>query len=216
MIHLLWPTARPEIFKNTHKSWIDAAYDKNLIKTLVAVDTDEHKLQLHEYDVIVTYKENPGVAEATYVLTTFVKSSPGDIIILASDDFYAPHHWDQWIINQFNNYSGCLLIQDGYQQGGCVTLPIMDHDCLIKLNRVIYHPSYRHQYSDAELYDNLSQMSMLKNLRGPENPIFEHRHWANGKRQLDSVDDACNNQGYHDSINYNNRSKMSLQERLKA
>jgi len=216
MIYLLWPTARPNIFKETHKFWLKKADDPKNIKTMVAVDTKGEKKQLSDYNVIVTEKKEPGVAVATYALSKIVQAELSDIIILASDDFYPPDSWDTWVIGQFTKFKGALMIRDGYQEGGCITLPIMTYDCLLKLNRVIYHPSYRHQFSDAELWVNLRDLKLLKNLRDKRNPLFEHKHWANGKRNHDHVDALCNSNGGKDSNNYDKRLKMSVEERLKV
>ncbi len=216
MIHLLWPTARPQQFIKTHKHWLSTAQNPNNIQTTIAVDTPEEKQQLPEYNVIITNKQKPGVAYATYELTKNLTANPKDIIILASDDFYPPEHWDTWITEQLNNYDGCLLIKDGYQTGGCITLPIMTYNCLYKLNKIIYHPSYNHQYSDAELWVNLNEMGLIKNLRGPEHPLFQHKHWANGLREYDHIDHKANSCGGTDDNNFKNRCKLPLSERLKC
>jgi hypothetical protein len=112
---------------------------------MVAVDTPAERKELDGYHVIVTNKERPGVAAATYALSSVVEADPDDIIILASDDFYPPDDWDTWVVKTLKGKVACLLIRDGYQQGGCVTLPIMTHSCLLKLNRIIYHPHYHHR-----------------------------------------------------------------------
>ena len=216
MIYLLWPTARPAQFKTTHKYWYDKANTPNAIKTLVAVDTEAEKELLCDYDVIVVKKDCPGVAYVSYALSSKVIAENSDIIILASDDFFPPDKWDIWVTEQLREFDGCLLVNDGYQQGGCVTIPIMSYNCLQKLNKIIYHPSYRHQYSDAELWLNLNEMGLLRNLRGQQYPTFEHKHWANGKRELDEVDQRSNSAGWYDSTNYNNRCRMLLSERLKV
>jgi len=216
MIYLLWPTARPKMFLQAHKCWIDTASDPKNIKTMVAVDSNEEKAILSDFSVIVVDKDHPGVAYVAYELTRNIKAKNKDIIILASDDFYPPQNWDKWLNKQLSNFDGCLLIRDGYQTGGCVTLPIMTYSCLLKLNKIIYHPSYRHQYSDAELYSILADLKLVKNFRDKQYPLFEHRHWANGKRQMDSIDAKCANVGGYDHKNYKNRQRLSTQQKLKV
>lgn len=216
MIFLLWPTARPECFRRTHGFWLDRAVDRSLVRTVVAVDTVAERELLVGFDVVVTYGSEPGVAWPSYCLSSGVVGGVGDVIVLASDDFFAPVGWDVWVREQFVGFDGCLVVDDGYQYGGCVTLPIMSFGCLVRLNYVIYHPSYRHLYSDAELWDNLSELGLLRVLRGGGYPLFEHRHWANGKRGFDGVDVRVSGVGGFDSLNYERRRLLPLVERLRV
>lgn len=220
MIHLLWPTARPEKFVETHAHWVEMADSPDLIMTLVAVDTELERDKLSDCNTIVLGKERPGVARASYALSSAVNGEQGDVIILASDDFYAPLHWDSWIIKQVSEFNGCLVVRDGCQdgrtskRGRCVTIPIMTYDCLLKLNRIIYHPSYFHYYSDVELWYNLHEMQLLKNLRRARYPLFEHRHWVTGKRPRDEVDNELSKPRKRDKRNFFARRQLSLSERL--
>ena len=215
-IHLLWPTARPEVMKVTHKHWMDMARNKGNITLTVAVNTPKQKQLLDGFEVIVVGDERKGPVWPTHCLARQLKGKPKDIVILVSDDFYAPQNWDQWLRSVFKNYDGGIMVNDGYQQGGCVTIPIMTFGTLMKLNRVIYHPTYNWQFADAELYDNLMKMGRLKNMRKPKLPLFEHKHWANAKRKFDAVDKPGTAIAGRDTQNYNRRMKMPLAERLKV
>jgi len=216
MIKLLWPSARPDMMRETYKHWVAQAVRPDQITIKIAVDTEKEREQLKDFDDVEVMGEyGRGVVAATNALTQSVKTSPGDILILVSDDFFAPAEWDTWIREQFKGFHGCLLVKDGYQAGGCVTIPILDHHCFLALNRIIYHPSYFHQYSDAELWHNLKELGMIKNIRKTKgSPIFEHRHWVNAKRKADKFDNTGNSHGGADTKNYNNRMKMPLAKRL--
>ena len=213
-IHLLWPTVRPSVFKERHKDWISKAANPDRIKTLLAVNTKEQEKKLCEFDTIVIGDQNPGVAFATHKLARAVKGLPGDIIILASDDFYPPEDWDTWIHSHLNNFYGVLLVNDSVNRPGVVTIPIMDYACLTFTNRIIYHPSYCHLYSDNEYYDNLYQQNLIKILQGDDYPLFEHKHWYHGKREKDKADDVVQHFMESDRQNYENRRGLSLQEKL--
>jgi hypothetical protein len=203
--------------RKTYDHWISCSDTPDQISIKIVVDTEKERSQLEEFDdVIVLGSYDRGVVAATNALTESVKTSPGDIIILISDDFYAPENWDTWIQQQFNEFHGCLLVRDGYQTGGCVTIPIIDHHCFVALNRIIYHPSYFHQFSDAELWHNIKELKMMKNFRRTKgSPIFEHRHWVNGKRKSDKFDNNGNSHGGVDTRNFAKRMKMPLKKRLK-
>lgn len=220
MIHLLWPTARPTQFKEVHAHWIESAAKPLSISTLVAVDSEEEKQQLSDFEVVVLNRQHPGVAYASFVLGRTVNCVQNDIIVLASDDFISPVGWDVWITKHLSRFDGCLVVRDGCQdgrtnkRGRCVTIPIMTHNCLERLNRIIYHPSYMHYYSDTELWYNLHEMRLLKNFRRVRYPLFEHKHWSNGKRNRDEVDVRLGMAKKKDKANFFSRMQLPLIERL--
>ena len=214
MIHILWPTARIDVFTKTHQHWLDTASNVSKITTHVGLDADIDKTTIADEIKVVRYNgQSHGVAKVAYYMSSKLVADDSDIVILASDDMFSPINWDTWICENLTT-PGALLVNDGYQFGGCVTLPIMTFSCLKMLNRIIYHPSYSHQYSDAELYDILCEMRLLRDMRAPCHPIFEHRHWACGKRQHDSVDVAACSAGGADNDNYLRRRRMPLQCKL--
>jgi hypothetical protein len=216
--HIMWPTVRPTVMKRTCAHWIRMRTTITPLSITVAVNTKQQKEQLGEYkEVLVVGNIKKGPVHATNVLAKHVHGNPSDIVLLVSDDFFAPHGWDKFLLDQFKNFNGCLLVDDGYQYGGCVTIPIMTYNCLLKLNRIIYHPSYIWQYSDAELYFNLRGMKLLKDVRRIKGtPLFEHRHWANGKRKTDAHDKHGIVSGGKDHQTFKRRMKMSITDRIKC
>ena len=53
MITILWCTIRPTQFKNFHQKWMEKADNKENIRTIVAVNWEEHKEFLKDYPVEV-------------------------------------------------------------------------------------------------------------------------------------------------------------------
>jgi len=203
------------MMKETYEHWMSNAKcpDKTTIK--IAVNTQDQRDQLKEFDnVIVVGDEHRGVTHAACELSRSTVANPNDIIMLISDDFYAFKDWDVWVRKQLSTFDGCLMVNDGYQEGNCITIPIMTYNCLLRLNKILYHTSYRHEYSDVELYDNLAAMGLVKNLRTPNMPTFKHKHWANGMREFDEADKKAIHVGGVDIANYNKRKKMPLNKRL--
>jgi hypothetical protein len=168
--------------------------------------------QLSEFEnVFIVGDERKGPAYASYVLGKELLTDFEDILILASDDFYPPLNWAEYLKSV--PFKGALLVNDGHQFGGCVTIPIMTYECLLRLNKIIYHPSYHWQFADAELYQNLYEMNLLLDIR-TTSPVFEHRHWARGLRPIDAQDEPGARLRDYDIINYQYRSKLSLDARL--
>ncbi len=231
-IHLLWCTLRPEVFKSMHLEWIKKSSGNIEISTYVAVNWKEHADTLREYlskDYLVTLNTNKiGVCYPSYYLTSNLginmgKCENSDIVIFASDDFLPPNNWDIYLEEKLKDKGDVsLFVRDGYQLPDssnmlhpAITIPIMTYGCLLKLNRFIYHPKYSHMFSDCELYDNLKDLNLLYDDRMNDETIFEHLHYAAGKRNADDADREYNNKWKEDELTWNVRKKMSVDERIK-
>ena len=223
MIYILWATIRPETFLEMHKVWMKRALNKNNIITKVAVNWEQHKTLLKDFDVVVVNTDKIGVCYPSYILSSnLVCENDSDIVIFASDDFKPPVNWDKYLIKKLHHKSGGLLVRDGYQNldfsnmlHPCVTIPIMTYDCLKKLSGIIYNPVYNHMFSDSELYLNLKEMKLLIDVRSDDDTqIFEHLHHSTGKRNVDLADQHYYSKWKDDEIMWNKRKIMTLEERL--
>jgi hypothetical protein len=222
MIYILWPTIRPQIFKNMHNQWIQKAKNPSNIKTNVAVNTQDQANELLDYNVIITNSEKIGVCYSAYQLTSKLEANDNDIVILASDDFLPPQNWDEYLINKLDGKNGALFVRDGYQLPDssnmlhpAITIPIMTFSCLKELNKAVYHPEFLHMFSDCELYYNLKDLGLLIDNRLTDGTVFEHLHHAAGKRPADNNDKTYYNNWGADEITWNRRRLMSLEDRLK-
>jgi hypothetical protein len=231
MIHILWCTLRPAQFQHAHNEWIKRADDPENIQTYVAVNWKEHADQLRDYlkkNYLITVNTNKiGVCYPSYQLTSNLGIKMGqckddDIVVFASDDFMAPQGWDTYLINKFNEKGDVgLMVRDGYQLPdssnmlhAAITIPIMTYGCLKKMNMVIYHPSYSHMYSYCELFLTSKEMDLLIDDRLTDETMFEHHHYAAGKRNVDQADQAYNAKWKEDELTWNKRKIMPVQERI--
>jgi len=218
MIHILWATARPTLFMETYNIWLQKAVDSTRIKIYTAVNTDAEAEVLKEYNCMVT-GDNVGVTIPATALSKkiFNMDLPDDdIVIFASDDMFPPVNWDVLLDNQFDGYNGCIVFNDGIQYNPIVTLPIMTFDTLKQLNGIIYNPAYTHSYSDNELYDNLVELGMIRDIRRSAALIvFEHRHHIVGKRKADKIDVKFLTHEGTDHAIYNRRKSMSLEDKIR-
>jgi len=227
MIHILWCTLRPEQFKSMHSHWMQRAKNPEGIITHVGVnwqkDIDALSAYLKPTDRSIITETNGkiGVCLPSYLLSSTFNYDENDIIVFASDDFLAPQNWDEYLISKLSGKQGGLFVRDGYQLPDssnmlhpAITIPIMTGGCLTALNKAIYHPAYSHMFSDCELYLNLKGLNMLIDDRLTDMTTFEHHHYVTGKRQPDQADAAYNKNWAVDQAMWNNRLKMSLQDRL--
>lgn len=233
MIHILWCTIRPTQFKQMHEEWIKRSDNPKNIQTYVAVNWEQHAVELKEYltnNYLITLNTNRiGVCYPSYQLSSKLgsemgKCENGDIVVFASDDFMAPKGWDTYLINKLKDRGDCgLMVRDGYQLPDssnmlhpAITIPIMTWGCLQKMNGVIYHPAYNHMFSDCELYNTLKDLGLLYDDRLNDETTFEHHHYAAGKRQADGADQAYNMKWKDDELTWNQRKLMSVEERIKV
>lgn len=235
MIHLLWCTIRPKKFIESHKIWLEKSKNKN-ISTYVAVNTKEDCDDLFGYltkkdFVLVTGSHKIGVCYPSYQLSSNLGSTMGnpkeeDIVVFASDDFYPPRDWDDYLEKQLNGKVSALFVRDGNQLPDssnmihpAITIPIMTYSCLLRLNKIIYHPDYTHMFSDCELYLNLKELGLLIDNRLQDETVFEHKHHAYGKhlkkREADQYDAHFYNKWREDQEIWNRRKNMSVEGRLK-
>ena len=232
MIHILWCTIRPSQFKNAHQEWIKRADNPQNIKTYVAVNWQEHANEIRDYlkdDFIITLNTNRiGVCYPSHQLSSNLgvrmgKCEDSDIVVFASDDFMAPQSWDTYLINKLKDKGDVsLMVRDGYQLPDssnmlhpAITIPIMTYGCLKKLNMIIYNPIYNHMFSDCELYINLKDLDLLFDDRLNDETIFEHHHYAAGKRNPDQADQSYNLKWKDDELTWNKRKVMNVEERIK-
>lgn len=226
MIHILWATVRPELFLNMYKLWLERASNRNII-THIAVNTQADanivkKVLGKDDEVIIVETDRKGVCYPSYMLSSKLEADKNDVVIFASDDFLPPYGWDHYLSDKLRDKEGCLMVRDGYQLPDssnmlhpCITIPIMTFGCLEKLNKVIYHPAYHHMHSDAELYLNLKELGLLIDERLTDTTVFEHHHWAAGKRNPDQNDQNYHNKWVEDGEMWEKRRLMSAIERIK-
>lgn len=236
MIHLLWCTIRPEKFIETHKFWLNKSKNKNII-TYVGVNNKEDCDIISDYlsdkdYILITGSNKIGVCYHSYQLSSKLGSSMGsvskdDIVVFASDDFYPPQDWDDYIQTQLHEKTAALFVRDGNQLPDssnmihpAITIPIMTYSCLLKLNKIIYHPDYTHMFSDCELYLNLKELRILIDNRMEDKTVFEHKHHACGKslkkREADEYDIHFYKNWKNDEEIWNKRKNMSIEDRLRV
>jgi hypothetical protein len=70
-------------------------------------------------------------------------------------------------------------------------------------------------FSDCELYNNLKELNILYDDRINDETLFEHLHYAAGKRQPDQADQLYNSRWKEDELTWNKRKNMKVADRIK-
>ena len=228
MIHILWATIRPYVFANSYKIWMERSTNKDITTHVCINDffTKEEKAIVRKAigetgEILEINQTRFGVCQKAYELSSKLEANDDDIVVFASDDFLPPNDWDNYLINKLKDKQGCLMVRDGYQLPDssnmlhpCITIPIMTYGCLKQLNKVIYHPAYFHMFSDCELYLNLKDLGLLIDDRLTDATVFEHHHYAAGKRNPDQNDVNYNVKWIDDDKTWKTRLQMDVKERL--
>lgn len=170
--------------KTAHK-WLSSAKDKHNIEYLVSIDDSDELLPYMDsfesmHPAVVIYQSpNNSAIEA---INRVAAQSTGDLLIVVSDDFDCPFHWDDALITMLKGKEDfCVKTPDGIQKT-LITLPIMDRT-YYKRYGYIYNPAYSHMFCDQE-------MTAVAHMTGKviELPIpFPHLHYSTGKNVKDEV-----------------------------
>lgn len=228
MIHILWPTVRPQMAADRAKIWIErscAGMRSSNCHIVFSVEPRDDAGPLRKLrddfqaiTVFTSASPYPGVCHSATTLTQRFDVGEKDVVVLASDDFepsaateFTKRHWDSAIEKFFaENKHGCLL-DDGYKSGtNIVSIPIVSGALLKSLGNVLYNPHYHHFYSDQELHDILTEMDEIVDLRDKEVPLFKHLHWSFNGRTRDLHDSRHQEAWRRDRATYESRKSLPL------
>jgi len=143
-ISIIHPSrARAAIANQVRTEWLNKA--DGIVEYVFSLDNDD--IQNTEYDGDCIYNNNRSAIDAINKAATVTS---GELLIVVSDDFDCPEHWDTlllWGLQGKSDY--CVKTQDGLQPT-LMTLPIMDRVYYDRFG-YIYHPDYLHMFCDQEM-----------------------------------------------------------------
>lgn len=183
-ISIIHPSrSRPEIAYETACKWLARSDGK--VEYILSLDHDDPLLE-HYSDVFTStlgvyrlYHNNKSAIDA---INAGAKFSEGDLLIVVSDDFDCPEHWDTLLLTALaDKWDFCVKTDDGIQPT-LMTLPIVDR---IYYNRFgyIYHPDYLHMESDVEMTAVAHMLG--RNIYVPL--LFQHNHYSRGLSVKDAI-----------------------------
>ena len=214
-VFLLWATARPQEASSAYQEWFGAAKAR---KDICAYFNTTASPELFELPGVVRVTVDPaktGICKALHALCTSINPDADDIVVVASDDVKPPQHWDCLVREALTKQRGMLAVSDGWHDHReIIAIPICDGETFGKLNKIIYHPSYHHWWSDNELYLNCLRLGLL--VEGKDTIRFEKSHYFAGKRSPDQVDKKIQGWEAEDRKNFHARSKLTTKERLSS
>lgn len=189
---------RPKQAALTARKWLSSAKNRGNIQYLLSVDIDDDRAAYaFEFgkEEFVSYSNFEVIRSANKTaieaINTAARVSKGDIIIVVSDDFDCPFHWDVALLDAIGDKTDIIIKTDDLatnnqgrpqHQPWIITLPIMDRAYYNRFG-YIYYPEYRHMFCDTEMTHVADLLDRKITL-----PIrFPHNHYTTGKMAKDEV-----------------------------
>lgn len=179
---------RPGQALNTFKNWTEKADD--IFDYILSFDSDQQVLYCNQFEyyhdkLVGLNGPNKTAIEA---INSAARVCTGDLLIVISDDFDCPEHWDTLLLKELEGKSDFVLkTQDGIQKT-CVTLPIMDR-IFYERYGYVYHPGYKHMWADVDL----TAVTLMTGKFLKSDLMFEHQHYSTGKTPKDLLNERNNN-----------------------
>lgn len=181
-ISIIHPSrSRPQLAAQTAKKWLSSAKNWKDIQYLLSIDKDDDLYDeiILEYPAQTLVGDNANAIEA---INYGASKTEGDLIIVVSDDFDCPFHWDVALLKALEGKSDYLVkTKDGIQKT-LITLPIMDR---VYYNRFgyIYNPEYEHMFCDQEMTAVGHMLGRVIEL----DITFPHNHYTTGRFAKDAI-----------------------------
>jgi hypothetical protein len=182
-ISIIHPSrGRSEKAYTTVRDWTTKADNYNDIEYILSIDDSDtcaYTFLPLTGLVKILISNNRSAIDA---INNAAKVATGDLLIVVSDDFGCPEHWDTLLLEALEAKSDFLVkTQDGLQPT-LITLPIMDRAYYNRFG-YIYHPDYLHMFSDQEM---TAVGHMLGRVVGLDLE-FPHNHYSTGRNDRDAI-----------------------------
>ena len=184
--------------------------DASNTEYILSLDTDDSSISeytkaFQSMDDKVRLVENNNQQSAIHAINNAAKLTQGKILIVVSDDFDCPLHWDEKLRTALKDKEDFVVKTKDGLQPFIITLPIMDR---VYYNRFgyIYYPEYKHMYSDTDMscVGHMLDRTITLDIH------FPHRHYSNramAKDVMNVKNDSTYKQG---EIIFKERKKINF------
>jgi len=190
---------REELAYRAYNNWLRKADNPQNIEYILSVDKDDsinYESMFGQANVLRS--PNKSAIEA---INNAAKIATCNLLIVISDDFEAPEHWDSLLLQFLAGKEDFMVkTRDGIQKT-LITLPIMDRTYYNRFG-YIYHPDYKHMHADEE-------MTIVGHMLGRviDLPLlFPHNHYTTGAMQMDDINVKNNSTWAHGQATLDRRS----------
>lgn len=198
-ISIIHPTrGRKQMAFDTVYKWLSNADNLENISYCFSVDTDDEWMPScvqfapnnctpdNLFTANVIKNNNKSAIEAINFAAKLIhintNSKENYLLVIVSDDFSCPEHWDTLLLDALKGKSDFIVkTQDGIQKT-LITLPILDRTYYERFGYV-YFGEYQHLWCDTEMTVVAHYLGKVINL-----PIeFKHNHHSIGATPKDAI-----------------------------
>lgn len=201
-ISIIHPSrSRPQLFWNTQLRWVNGADNKDF-EYILSIDSSDIEIAKYTVNALPGTKfcvnDNHSAIEA---INNAAKVATADLLVVVSDDFSCPEHWDTLLLDALKDKKDFIVkTQDGLQKT-LITLPIMDKTYYNRFG-YIYHPDYKHMHCDEEMTIVGHMLGRVITL----DLLFPHNHYTTGKTTCDEINIKNNSTWAHGQATLDRRS----------
>jgi len=207
---------RPQKLLDVLRLYVDKARDLSKMFFMITLDSDDLTVDTPLINSLISV--HPNIQVHVGVSGTKIKAINRDmeaapffdILLLASDDMIPIiDGYDEIIRSSMHKHypttDGVLWFNDGYQGNGLNTLPIIGRKYYERFG-YIYNPIYQTLWCDKEFTDVsilLGRQTYFPQI------IIEHRHFVNGKANMDETYRKNSTGENEDTLTYKARSRIN-------
>jgi hypothetical protein len=195
---ILHPTARvPDGWRPAADAWLENCSRPQDVEYVLAVhESQRHALLCKElgfglFHLVESHGRRCWVENSNAA----AEASTGKFLVLSADDFFPPKDWDLGMLAAIPNIDApCVLdlgTSDSIGQPGLIAFPTMTRAYYEQPGRGgcggnFLYPEYVSMGADDDFTEYAHRDGAVVDARHLK---FEHRHWSNGARPHDEVDD---------------------------
>lgn len=201
LFSIIHPSARPDKWREIFDDWTRNADHPNQFEYVLCLDrrwsfTNEEIREAQTLGIVVI--ENTGRRCYVEAVNLAAKASTGIVLIVIADDQYSCEHWDQKLlyrrIPESSEKVGEYVIEvstgtPNEHERGILVMPVLSRARYNAQGGVVFFHEYESMYADNDFCEWAQEDGVIIDAR---ELVFPHRHWANGSRGVDRVDEAQN------------------------
>lgn len=185
-ISIIHPSrSRALLASKTASKWLTSARDRFNIQYIVSLDTTDETIQ-HYKELMPSYVEYHIADNKTAIqaINNAARQVSNDLIVVVSDDFDCPAHWDEGLLKHLSDKSDFVVKTIDGGQPWIITLPIMDK---MYYNRFgyIYPPHIQHMFADTWM----TAVGDLLDKKITVPITFRHLHYTTGVNAKDAINE---------------------------
>jgi hypothetical protein len=150
------PTCRPDKAIKIRELWLERAARPELVAYFFGVNEADHSvvegLSHLPHEISQAVPEGHSSAVANYNAAARAAASAAKVVVIAQDDIYPPHGWDEQIIRAMEPHKGkpaVLHVFDGFRRDKIMVIPCFNWNYWAG-RKWLFNPEFDGYWSDTE------------------------------------------------------------------